>query len=83
MSLGAKARKGEVSDRQSQFGLQPSCLASCVLISAVGHYRTLSSVSVMSALSPIADIRRCSWNVRKVPIADIRVRAHTLRILMA
>src|SRR6476619_1417522 len=25
----------------------------------------------MSALAPIADIRRCRWDVRKVPLADI------------
>ena len=28
-------------------------------------------VRVMSALPPIADNHRCSWNVRKVPLADI------------
>jgi hypothetical protein len=26
----------------------------------------------MSALPPIADIRRCRWDVRKVPGSDIR-----------
>ena len=25
----------------------------------------------MSALPPISDIRRCRWDVRKVPLADI------------
>jgi hypothetical protein len=34
----------------------------------------------MFALPPTADIRRCSWNVRKVPLADIHViDAATLR----
>ncbi len=28
----------------------------------------------MSALPPIADIHRYSWNVRKVPLADVRYR---------
>jgi hypothetical protein len=41
-------------------------------MSALGHKRTLSSVRVMSALPPIADIRRMSWHVRFVPRADIR-----------
>jgi hypothetical protein len=27
------------------------------------------------ALPPTADIRQCSWDVRKVPIADIRAMA--------
>jgi hypothetical protein len=31
----------------------------------------LSSVRVKSALPPIADIRRCRWDVRKVPTADV------------
>jgi hypothetical protein len=32
----------------------------------------------MSALPQIADIRRCRWDVRKVPVADITHR-HELR----
>jgi hypothetical protein len=41
-------------------------------MSALGHEQTLSGVRVMSALAPKADIRQCRWDVREVPIADIR-----------
>src|SRR5262249_45522277 len=42
-------------------------------MSALGQMRTSELVQSMSALPPIADIRRYDWNVRFVPKADIRV----------
>jgi hypothetical protein len=55
--------------------------------SAMGHLQTFCDVRAMSAFTPIADIRRCRWNVRKVPKADIRaeelflVVAHTANLI--
>jgi hypothetical protein len=40
-------------------------------MSGLGHKQTSREVRVTSALPPIADIRRMSWHVRFVPIADI------------
>jgi hypothetical protein len=40
-------------------------------MSALGQKQTTRNVRVMSALPPIADIRWCRWDVRKVPEADI------------
>jgi hypothetical protein len=34
------------------------------ITSAMGHEQTLSSVRVMSALPPKADVRPCGWDVR-------------------
>jgi hypothetical protein len=47
----------------------PQRRSQCPLWVISGH---LSSVRVMSALPPIADIRRCRWDVREVPIVDMR-----------
>jgi hypothetical protein len=41
-------------------------------MSALGHKQTLEQTGEMSALPPIADIRQCGWDVRKVPIADMK-----------
>ena len=40
-------------------------------MSALRHRQTSRDVRVTSALPPIADIRRMSWHVRFVPIADM------------
>jgi hypothetical protein len=48
-------------------------------MSAYGHKRTLARVRIMSALPPKADIGCACWNVRLVPIADIR---HSLNYLL-
>ena len=40
-------------------------------MSALGHKRTFRTAIVMSALPPIADIRRTNCHVCFVPIADI------------
>jgi hypothetical protein len=39
-------------------------------MSALGQKRTSTRVRATSALPLTADVRRCSWNVRKVPQAD-------------
>ena len=50
------------------------CLGSG-LMTASGHKQTSRDVRVASALPPIADIRRMSWHVRFVPLADMeRIR---------
>jgi hypothetical protein len=43
----------------------------------MGHKQKLEQASEMSALPPIADIRRCRWDVRYVPIADILGEMHS------
>src|SRR6478672_7331944 len=40
------------------------------LMSVQGHWPTQCPVGVMCALLPIADIRQCRWDFRKVPTAD-------------
>jgi hypothetical protein len=40
-------------------------------MSALRQNQTSRHVRVMSALPPTADIRRCRWDVRKVPLRDI------------
>ena len=56
-------------------------------MSALGHKQTSRDVRVTSALSPIADIRRMSWHVRFVPIADIprlqRACTHSTSVVKA
>jgi hypothetical protein len=42
-----------------------------VAMSAMGQKQTSRHLHVMSALPPIADIRRCRWDVRFVPEADV------------
>ena len=39
-------------------------------MSALGQKQTSRHARVMSALPPIADIRRCRWDVRYVPCVD-------------
>jgi hypothetical protein len=41
------------------------------VMSELGHEQTSRNVRAMSAFPPIADIRQCGWDVRKVPITDI------------
>ena len=43
-----------------------------LLMSALGHKRTCAVQTAMSALPPIADMCAAMWDVRFVPIADIR-----------
>jgi hypothetical protein len=47
-------------------------------MSALGQKRTLTCVRPMSALPPIADIRRTVSHVRFVPIADIASFDHLI-----
>ena len=42
------------------------------LMSALGQKQTFAAQKIMSALAPIADMCSATWNVRLVPIADIR-----------
>src|SRR5262249_29053337 len=45
-------------------------------MSALGHNRTFTRLSIMSALPPKADIVECDRHVRFVPKADIRGAAY-------
>jgi hypothetical protein len=49
------------------------------MMSALGHKRTFSKVSAMSALPPKADIAGRQLNVRFVPKADIALRLAPVR----
>ena len=73
-------QKARVIERAGEVDFEPGVKPNCrgKRMSVKGQKQTSRNVRVISALLPIADIRQCGWDVRKVPEADMVSRVATL-----